>query len=211
MTPRDGGAESAAGAAWLKQHDLLYALFFQQLHGGPGFTSALCAEQVAPSSSPPPCPRDLQEMDTYTLFFDGSYVCGTGTSGWGAILLRGDVSSTATAETQVGELHRAGGVLQHIETHNYAEASALLAGLNLARSKLPDPGSCKLVVRGDSATVIRALHGKLPTKNKRLTKHLRKCVRLLSWFGSVSAAWVPRAKNAAADHVAGVASSRRRS
>jgi len=153
----------------------------------------------------------FKKMGTYTLFFDGSYVHGTGTGGWGAILLRGDVRATATAKTQAGELKRAGGVLLHAETHNYAEASALLAGLRLARSTLPDPGSCVLLVRGDSATVIRALHGKLPTKNKRLTKHLRKAVHLLSSFGSVRASWVPRANNAAADRVAGVAASRRRS
>lgn len=145
-------------------------------------------------------------MDTYTLFFDGSYHTGTGDGGWGAVVFRGSVEATRTADLQQNEVTRARGFLHQVGNPTVAEAEALLHGMRLARESILDPCCCELVVRGDCSTAIRALASELLPSNSRLSVKLRTAICLAEEFGSVIATWVPRAYNAAADHEAGLGS-----
>lgn len=145
-------------------------------------------------------------MDTYTLFFDGSYNPATGDGGWGAVVFHGSVAATPTADLQQNEVTRARGFLDQVGNPTVAEAEALLHGLRLARENILDPICCTLCVHGDCSTAIRALASELLPSTDRLSKTLRTAIGEAAVFGSVNAAWVPRAHNATADYEAGLGS-----
>lgn len=145
-------------------------------------------------------------MDTYTLFFDGSYNPATGDGGWGAVIFHGSVAATRTADLQQNEVTRAHGFLHQVGNPTVAEAEALLHGMRLARENILDPLCCELCVHGDCSTAVRALASKLLPSNSRLSETLRTAIWVASDFGSVIAVSVPRAHNAAADHEAGLGS-----
>lgn len=141
-------------------------------------------------------------MDTYTLFFDGSYNNFTGDGSWGAVLFHGLVSATLTLEQQQGEVTRARGFLNQCGSNTVAEADALLHGIKLARQYIRHRSTCKLIVHGDCQTAIRALAWEVLPGGSHLRMKLCKAISLAEPFGSVVATWVPRTLNKVADHEA---------
>lgn len=132
----------------------------------------------------------------------------SGGGGWGAVLLSGVVAATPTTDRQLFEVTRGSGALFGCGSPDIAEAEALYHALRLAYKVLPDPAGTHRCVHGDCPIVFRALHGLLP-RCARLCKILRASMRVGAAFRSLTADWVPRADNAAADHAAGRASHRK--
>lgn len=144
-------------------------------------------------------------METYTLFFDGSYDRFTGDGSWGAVLLHGCVSATLTLDPQQGEVTRARGFLNQSGSNTVAEADALLHGIKLARQYIRHRSTCQLIVHGDCQTAIRALAREVLPGRSHLRMKLCKAISLAEPFGSVVATWVPRTFNKIADHEAWMA------
>ena len=83
-------------------------------------------------------------------------------------------------------------------TNNVAEYSALIAGLELARTK----GVTDLTVHVDSELVVHQLRGEWKIKNDRLRNLAVKARHLLNSFESSSISHVPREQNSGADRLA---------
>eukprot|EP00168_Porphyra_purpurea_P000065 TRINITY_DN10079_c0_g1_i1.p2 TRINITY_DN10079_c0_g1~~TRINITY_DN10079_c0_g1_i1.p2 ORF type:complete len:299 (-),score=96.20 TRINITY_DN10079_c0_g1_i1:39-935(-) len=146
-------------------------------------------------------------MHAYTLFFDGSCSPNPGNGSWGAVLLRGDVAATprrgapSPASGPV-EVATAGGVLSSRSTNNLAEAGGLLGGLRFALGALPDPAACRLIVRGDSEVIIKAVRREHTLRAPRLKAYLPFTLAAMQRFGAVTVVPVPRSDNARADAIA---------
>lgn len=83
-------------------------------------------------------------------------------------------------------------------TNNVAEYSALIAGLELARTK----GVTDLTVHVDSELVVHQLNGEWKIKNDRLRNLAVKARHLLNSFDSSFISHVPREQNSGADRLA---------
>jgi ribonuclease HI len=121
--------------------------------------------------------------EPWLLRFDGGSVGNPGPSAGAAILTRTD-----------GAVLRASRFLAHA-TNNQAEYAGLLCGLELARQA----GATRLLVQGDSKLVVCQFTGEWQVKDPALQLCLAQARELAQAFDAVTASWIPRDENAAAD------------
>ena len=129
-------------------------------------------------------------MASFTANVDGGARGNPGPAGWGAVVR--DEAGDVVAELR--------GSLPHA-TNNVAEYHGLLAALRWATSQ----GAAILHIRSDSLLLVQQMRGVYKVKHEGL-KPLHGQARLLAHqIGRVTFEHVPRAQNAAADHLANVA------
>lgn len=138
----------------------------------------------APPTAPPVSPTAL------ILQFDGGSRGNPGPAGIGVTI--SDFSGRALYE--LGEfLGR--------RTSNFAEYTALLRGLNAAKTM----GATKLVVRADSELVVRQINGQYQVKSPDLKPLYLQAVALIKEIGDVKVHHVFREGNTRADKLANLA------
>lgn len=125
--------------------------------------------------------------NTLILYADGGSRGNPGPAGAGVYLT--DLEGTA-----LGQEHRYLGEA----TNNVAEYSALILGLEKARSHQPE----RLIVRMDSQLVIRQLLGEYKVKQEHLKPLFTQARELLKTFPTVALEYIPREENSEADALA---------
>lgn len=121
------------------------------------------------------------------LWTDGAARGNPGPAGLGAILKRADGEVLARESRYLG-----------VATNNVAEYSALLAGLETARSL----GIRHLEVRADSELLIKQLRGEYQVRSQGLRPLYERARALIAEFGSVTLTHVRRELNTEADELA---------
>lgn len=145
------------------------------------------AEAPAPAESAPtvteagkgPYPR-------LRLFTDGAARGNPGPSGAGAVLVEPGGQVVARLGKYLG-----------VQTNNHAEYTALLLGLQHAKTL----GARDLEVFLDSELIVRQLEGSYQVRSPTLKPLYEEAVRLLKDFPKAKVAHVPREENAAADEM----------
>lgn len=125
--------------------------------------------------------------NTLILYADGGSRGNPGPAGAGVYLT--DLEGTALGQENryLGEA-----------TNNVAEYSALILGLEAARSHRPE----RLIVRMDSQLVIRQLLGEYKVKQEHLKPLFAQARELLKAFPTVALEYIPREENSEADALA---------
>ena len=154
---------------------------------------ALAARLSAPAEAPSPS----ESAPTITevgkgpyprlrLFTDGAARGNPGPSGAGAVLVEPGGQVVARLGKYLG-----------VQTNNHAEYTALLLGLQHARTL----GARELEVFLDSELIVRQLEGSYQVRSPTLKPLYEEAVRLLKDFPKAKVAHVPREENAAADEM----------
>jgi probable phosphoglycerate mutase len=122
---------------------------------------------------------------------DGGSRGNPGPAGYGA-LVRDAADGQVLAE-------RAGSL--GVASNNVAEYSGLIAGLQAAH----DLGAREVEVRMDSKLVIEQMSGRWQVKHPAMKPLASQAAELVRRFDTVRFAWIPRARNSAADRLANLA------
>ncbi len=129
----------------------------------------------------------------FFLYTDGAARGNPGPAAVGAVLYR----EGADGPERVGEVSRAIGVA----TNNVAEYRAVIDGLELASSFLPE----ELILRADSQLLVRQLNGDYRVKAAGLRPLFQQVRARLGRIPRVRVEHVPREENAEADALANAA------
>ncbi|XXF76583.1 ribonuclease HI family protein [Myxococcaceae bacterium GXIMD 01537] len=143
---------------------------------------ALAARLDGAAPAPPakgPYPR-------LRLFTDGAARGNPGPSGAGAVLLEPGGQVVARLGKYLG-----------VQTNNHAEYTALLLGLQHAKTL----GARELEVFSDSELLVRQLTGRYQVRSPTLRPLYEEALRLLKDFAQAKVAHVPREENGAADEM----------
>jgi len=123
------------------------------------------------------------------LYTDGASRGNPGPASVGASLVQ-DGAEIATVSEAIG-----------MQTNNYAEYSALIAGLQKASElKLQE-----LVVKADSELMIKQLRGEYKVKNANIKPLFMKVIELAKNFKTITYTHVRREQNKRADQLANLA------
>jgi ribonuclease HI len=147
-------------------------------------------EALAARLSPPvPSPAPTEGQGSHPqlrLYTDGAARGNPGPSGAGAVLLGPEGQVVAKLGKFLG-----------VQTNNHAEYSALLLGLQHAKSL----GAKELEVFSDSELLVRQLTGRYQVRSATLRPLYEEAQRLLGEFPKATVAHVPREENTAADEM----------
>jgi ribonuclease HI len=146
---------------------------------------ALAARLSPPTEVPLPEPSKAV-YPQLRLYTDGAARGNPGPSGAGAVLLEPGGQVVARLGKFLG-----------VQTNNHAEYSALLLGLQHAKSL----GVKELEVFSDSELLVRQLTGRYQVRSPTLRPLYEEAQRLLGEFPKATVAHVPRAENTAADEM----------
>lgn len=128
---------------------------------------------------------------TYVLRFDGGSRGNPGIAGAGMVLFDSESGLEVWAAFQyLGDT-----------TNNVAEYSALLSGIEFARSM----GIKRIIAEGDSTLVVKQVKGEYKVKSDHLRVLCNKVRAVAKSFDSFSIGYIPRADNFRADQLANVA------
>jgi ribonuclease HI len=158
---------------------------------------ALAARLSAPAEVPSKSPAPTEAPPSVTeegkgpyprlrLFTDGAARGNPGPSGAGAVLVEPGGQVVARLGKYLG-----------VQTNNHAEYTALLLGLQHAKTL----GARELEVFLDSELIVRQLGGSYQVRSATLKPLYEEAVRLLKDFPKAKVAHVPREENAAADEM----------
>lgn len=125
-------------------------------------------------------------MSKAVLYTDGGARGNPGPTGFGALLF--DINGLLIDYTGGYEAHA---------TNNFAEYSALLIGLKLARKNKVTDLECRL----DSELVVKQLKGEYKIKDENIKNFYKKINELLLDFNSISFKHIPREENQHADRM----------
>jgi ribonuclease HI len=128
------------------------------------------------------------QLNKYTLFFDGCSKGNPGLSGAGFVIYNNNENELSSNSFFVGDN----------QTNNYAEYMGLIQGMEEAiRINIKN-----LVVSGDSLLVINQMNGKYKVKSSNLLLLYQKAKQLEKRFESISYNHIYRKYNKKADELA---------
>ncbi len=129
-------------------------------------------------------------MPSALVYFDGACLGNPGPMGAGAVVEMDGARKELSRPLGRG-------------TNNQAEYGGLILGLTEALEQ----GADEVTVRGDSQLILRQLEGRYRVKAPGLKALHDEAGGLLGRFRKARLEWIPRAENADADRLAGMAAS----
>jgi len=138
-------------------------------------------------------------MNRFTIHADGGARGNPGPAGAG-VMIRDELgNSIASVSQYLGE-----------RTNNYAEYEAVILGFQALAKIVPAAKrkNTEIIVKMDSELVVKQMNGEYKIKNTALKEQVMRLKKIMTTFGAVSFAHVPREENSDADALANAAMDR---